>query len=380
MYALNSLGIQNPLPIDAGSVQSMISGNGGASGALSGAYNTLMSVNRVAGTADGTFRGQEMAANAGSIAGMQALAQQTYQANAQRLQQLASLRQRMGTASDPAEVSQMKMGLAATEADLHAQQGQLQSAQLMFISAQASRGQRAAENEDRCLRIVVAYFQSGGGTLKCPSGAQGGAVTQNISTNIGTVGGTGGASGPLDGTALDTMMAQSWGDAAAANAQKAGITPEALAATCVIESGCQSVSSSSSTAGGPFQIINSTYQSTAAQIGVSTDLSGKMDGATSSAVAATYLAQQGQKLQQYGIDTPTVGQARALYQFGGAGMGLATAPDSAVISNVMPGVSATTLSQNGIVPGVTTAGDWRAKGRSVAGSAFDARLFPASNT
>ena len=380
IYALNLAGVQNPLPVDAYAVQNMIAGRGGAGGTLSGLYDTLMGLNRVADPAGDTFRGQEMAANAGSIAGMQALAQQTYQANAERLQRLAGVRERMAIASDPAEVAQLHLAVAATEADLHAQQVQLQGAHVLFVSAQAMRAQRSAEHEDRCLRIVVAYFQNGGGSLNCPSTAA--AVSPVVAGNAagGTAGIYAGASGASDGKAMDLMLSQPWGEAAVANARQTGINPEALAATCAIESGCRNLQSSTSSAGGAFQVIDSTWREQTTKVGVSTDLSGKADGGTSSLVAANYLSEQGRKLQQYGIDTPTVGQARALYQFGGAGMGLATAPDSAVVSSVMPGVSADTLRANGVTAGVTTAGEWRARDRAKAGSAFDAPLFPTSNT
>lgn len=378
MYALNLAGIQNPLPVDAYAVQNMIAGRGGAAGTLSGLYNTLMGLNRVADPADGTFRGQEMAANAGSIAGMQALAQQTYQSNTERLQRLAGIRERMAAASDPAEVAQLHLAVAATEADLHAQQVQLQGAHVLFVSAQAMRVQRSAEHEDRCLKIVVAYFQNGGGSLNCPSTASG--VPPVVA------GGTpgvyaGGAPGTSDGAAMDLMLSQSWGEQAVANARQVGINPEALAGTCAIESGCRSNAAAGTTsASGPFQFVKDTWVEQAGRVGVSTDLSARFDGAQSSLAAANYLSEQGRRLQQYGIDTPTVGQARALYQFGGAGMGLATAPDSAIVSAVMPGVSAATLKNNGVTAGVTTAGEWRARDRAKAGSAFDAPLFPASNT
>ena len=380
MYALNVAGVQNPLPVDPRMVADMIAGRGGVQGTLTGLQNATLALNRIAEPDEGSFRGQEMAANARSIAGAEALAARTYEANAERLTQLAGIRVRMATASDPAEVAQLHLAIAAAEADLNAQQAQVRSAQMLFTAAQASRAQRSAENEDRCLRIVVAYFQAGGGDLNCPT-----APAAIVTPAVAQVGGTGAfeqgaAGGASDGTALGIMMSQPWGEAAVVNARSVGVTPEALAATCVIESRCKPLQSPSSSAGGPFQVIDGTWREQATKVGVSTDLAGKMDGGTSSFVAANYLAEQGRRLQQYGIDAPTVAQARALYQFGGVGMGLATAPDSAVLSAVMPAVSDATLRSNGITPGVTTAGEWRAKGRAAAGSAFDAPLFQTSNT
>ncbi len=380
VYAMEVAGIQNPLPVEAFAVQDMLLGRGSVSGNVGRLFDAGLSSNRVSDSSDGTFRGDELAANARSIAGIQAVSQEVYRANSDRLASLKDMRARLRTASDPKEVQDLQAAVAAIQADAASQNAQLGSAHVMFVSAQAMRGQRSAENEDRCLRIVAEYFRNGGGSLNCPSGVSGAGVSR---VAVGAEGGSyaGASGGAAEGRALDMMMSQPWGEAAVANARRFGVTPEALAATCAIESGCRSdAAAGTTTASGPFQFVRDTWREQAQRAGVSTDLSARFDGAQSSAAAANYLAEGGRRLQQYGIDNPTVGQTRTLYQFGGAGMGLATAPDSAVVSVVMPGVSDATLRNNGIVPGVTTAGEWRAKGRGVAGSAFDAPVFPASNT
>ncbi len=64
-----------------------------------------------------------------------------------------------------------------------------------------------------------------------------------------------------DGTSsatLDTMLSQSWGAAAGANAESLGVNPTALAATCVLESNCQNVGGTG-TINGAFQMSNATY-------------------------------------------------------------------------------------------------------------------------
>ena len=75
--------------------------------------------------------------------------------------------------------------------------------------------------------------------------------------------GSGGTSGPGGGNvgdsdALSTMLDQSWGAAAVSNASMLGVNPSALAATCVVESGCQNVGGSGTVAGA-FQMTASTY-------------------------------------------------------------------------------------------------------------------------
>jgi len=184
----------------------------------------------------------------------------------------------------------------------------------------------------------------------------------------GSAGSTGGSSGADGGSALDTMLTQSWGDTAASNATALGVNPSALAATCVIESGCQNVAGSGSVAGA-FQMTAPTYSAslTAAlaqdpglATGITQGLAGQMDPATESIAAAEYLYQGAQSLQSAGIDNPTVLDVRGYYNFGPAnGAALAQADASATMASVMPGVSAATLAANGIAAGETV-GQWRA--------------------
>jgi hypothetical protein len=64
-----------------------------------------------------------------------------------------------------------------------------------------------------------------------------------------------GGSGIGNSTALGTMLGTSWGNTAVGNAQALGVNPSALAATCVLESGCQNVGGSG-TISGVFQMSN----------------------------------------------------------------------------------------------------------------------------
>ena len=89
-----------------------------------------------------------------------------------------------------------------------------------------------------------------------------GGSTGSVDTGNGGDGSTsaGGGSSGGSGDAYNTMMAQSWGSAAANAAGAMGVSATALAATCVMESNCQNVGASGGgTASGAFQMINSTY-------------------------------------------------------------------------------------------------------------------------
>ncbi len=118
--------------------------------------------------------------------------------------------------------------------------------------------------------------------------------------------------------ALDTMLSQSWGAAAEANAQSLGVNATALAATCVLESNCQNVGGTG-TINGAFQMSNGTYTSTMAAAlqqnpnlasNIVSGLAGKSDPATQSIAASEYLFQNAQTLQQAGITNPTVLEVR----------------------------------------------------------------------
>jgi hypothetical protein len=173
------------------------------------------------------------------------------------------------------------------------------------------------------------------------------------------------------------MLIQPWGIAAVAIAQSLGVNPSALAATCVIESGCQNITGSGSVAGA-FQMTASTYtaminaalaQNPSLASQIVPGLAGQMDPATESIAASEYLLQAAQALQNAGISNPTVLQARGYYNFGPqSGVFLAQAPDSASIADVLNGYSAATLAKNGITPGETV-GEWRASVSSKIGNA-----------
>ena len=214
----------------------------------------------------------------------------------------------------------------------------------------------------------VPLFTINPGTVNPFSNADSVGVGNGAGADDGTGGGySSGGGGIGNSTALGTMLGMSWGNTAVGNAQALGVNPSALAATCVLESGCQNVGGSG-TISGVFQMSNSTYTAAMqaalqqnpdlAQYAVP-GLAGKMDPATESIAAAEYLYQGAQALQGAGIDNPTVLDVRGYYNFGPAnGANIAKADDSETMASVLTGLSASTLAANGISPGETV-GQWR---------------------
>jgi len=208
-----------------------------------------------------------------------------------------------------------------------------------------------------------------------PFPGNGGAGTGS-GTGDGTGDGTGGGSGggataAGDSSALSKMLSTPWGATAVSNAQTVGINPSALAATCVVESGCQNVggSGSNGTITGAFQMSASTYTaminaavaanpSLASQ--VVPGLAGQNDPATQSIAASQYLLQGAQYLENHGIADPTVLDVRGYYNFGPqGGAQIAQAASTQTMAEVLTGFSAATLAKNGITPGETV-GQWQA--------------------
>ena len=180
-----------------------------------------------------------------------------------------------------------------------------------------------------------------------------------------TAGGSGSSGGgtlPPNQT-LEQVAAQSYIQAAA---EAAGISADALAATCLAESNCQNVGASSgSSASGEFQMIDSTYLAMIKQfaqdnpgIAVDTSLAGKMDPANEAYAAAQYLADGMQSLQTAGIADPTNVDMRGYYQFGaGLGAQIALAPTSQNLESIV-NLTPAQMAANGITS-TTTVGQWR---------------------
>ena len=193
-----------------------------------------------------------------------------------------------------------------------------------------------------------------------PFAGAGGAGTGN---GGGSTGGGGGSAAPSD--ALNTLLGRSWGAAAIENSQSLGLNPSALAATCVMESGCIQPASSGSGAQGVFQMYPAAFHdglatALAANPALASQIvqgpNGVNDPTTAAIAASGYLIQAGKALQDAGVSNPTVLDTRTYYQFGPTyGPQVATANGSAPLSSIVP---QSWLARNGL-SGSTTVSQWQ---------------------
>lgn len=198
-------------------------------------------------------------------------------------------------------------------------------------------------------------------------------------------GGGVGGSGP----ALNTMLSRSWGEAAASNATAMGVNPTALAATCVMESGCRVPPPGAyPNIVGAFQMLNSTYtaainaavrENPSLVPNIDRSLAGSMDPANQSIAAAQELKNVVARLQAGGIQNPTVLDARPGFQFGPKfAVDVAKAPDSQPLGSLLTTWEASTYTNNRLTP-QTTVGEWRARVmREVGTAAREPVLLPAA--
>jgi hypothetical protein len=232
-----------------------------------------------------------------------------------------------------------------------------------LLATVAARAQVPATLTGAPIQVTPYALEPGVPDITIPTGTP---TTSNTSgTGTGTGSGTSGTG--TSSNALNTLLSQSWGASAVNEAEALGVNPSALAATCVVESGCQNVGSSSgSSATGAFQM-----QSAAFQDGLNTALAanpelasevvqgsaGMSDPTTEAIAASGYLMQAASTLQSAGISNPTVLDARGYYEFGpNYGAQVAQAQGSALLSSILP---SSFLAQNGISQTETVA-EWQA--------------------
>ena len=224
------------------------------------------------------------------------------------------------------------------------------------------------------VQVKPTFSEPGLPAFNFPSGGSssvGGTIIDDTGGGNGSsaTGGSSSGSSAVSGDAYNTMMAQEWGSDAAAAAADMGVSATALAATCVMESNCQNVgsSSSTSTAAGVFQMINTTYTADingavaydpAISNTIVSGLAGQMDPATEAYAASYELRQDALQLQNAGVDDPTVVDVRAIYQFGAKyGVEVAQASDSDNLESYI-NLTPAQLASNGLTAS-TTVGQWR---------------------
>jgi hypothetical protein len=174
--------------------------------------------------------------------------------------------------------------------------------------------------------------------------------------------------------ALNTMLQQSWGAQAVAAVQSLGVNASTLAATCVLESGCQNIGGSGG-AQGAFQMFPAAYQeglqtALAANPNLTSQIvpgsAGMQDPFTESIAAAGYLMKANAALQADDISNPTVLDTRGYFEFGPTyGPAVATAQPTALMSSILP---ANFLLQNGI-SSTETVSQWQSSVASKIGNA-----------
>ena len=186
-------------------------------------------------------------------------------------------------------------------------------------------------------------------------------------------GGTGG--GDLgDSDALSTLLGTSWGATAIGNAAALGVNPSALAATCVLKSGCSQPAAGSG-AQGVFQMFPAAFQeglqtALAANPSLASQIvqgsAGRNDPTTGAIAASGYLMQANTALQDAGISNPTVLDARSYYEFGPTyGTQVARANSNATMGSLLP---SNFLSNNNI-PASETVAQWQASVAAKIGNA-----------
>jgi hypothetical protein len=192
------------------------------------------------------------------------------------------------------------------------------------------------------------------------------------SSSSGSLSGSGSTS---SANVMATLVNQSWGISAISDAMGVGVSPSALAATCVAESGCGADTGDGSGAQGVFQMYPAAYQeglqtALAADPTLASEIvpgaAGMNDPLTESIAADGYLLQAGQALQNDNISNPTVLDARSYYEFGPSyGPAVVTAQPTALMSSILP---SSFLSSNGISGGETVS-QWQASVTNIIGTA-----------
>lgn len=373
LTAMRSLGIQDPLPPQAQQVVSAISG---MSNGYSGPDATL----------------GQIIAQARGLQATRDLAQQLYNSQAQGLQQLNGARDRLATAGDPAEKADVQNHIQLATSD-----GMRQNTQGGSLGTLALLQPRInAHNSEMLTRKDVCDY------INYLRGNENGPVPNKdcsqyplIDTNPVATASSNGGTYPSVGVQtvlyrpaapganpMQQMMNQSWGQQAADNATMLGVNPTALAATCSIESNCQPSAVSPTGPTGAWQMAGGTYQADINQVAQThPDLAsqlggGRADPIAQSLAASQELANNARQLQQAGVDTPTVLDARGAYQFGaGYGVQLARADPSTPMSSIVP---SSALGPNG-ASGLTV-GQWRQTVANKLGESANAPILLPSNT
>ena len=213
--------------------------------------------------------------------------------------------------------------------------------------------------------VIPLFPEVGAPSFTTPTG---GANSSTAPAGSGDDGGFGPPEGGNDSNngsaALDTMNSRQWGGQAATNSSSIGVNPSALAATCAVESGCDSTAHNGNFVGA-FQMGNAAFKdglatALAANPALASQImsgpGGINDPATNAIAAAGYMLQGANALEKQGVVSPTYSQVRGYFQFGPAdGVNVASADPDATLGTVLKHTSNETLAQNNLTPDMTVA-------------------------
>lgn len=388
---LGGVGLTSPLGGDAAGLVSALGGLGGSVMATNALAQQMMATDNYYLPSVSDFRAVAMNQAASALAQQRALASLALDSNTRRLASLTNLRNQLGSTADVKAAADATARLVGEQATAQAQTNQLLAAQMLQatqIGTSKAREEQAwrcsAENfveeakaaAEAANAGMVVLVSTSSSRVTCAAGpAPIDMVTAGLGGDVGGVGGSGLTAIASGGsTALDTMMAQSWGQAAAGNATALGVNPSALAATCVLESNCSANVGGAGTISGAFQMSNGTYAETVAAVRSSNpelaaQIGNKNDPASQSIAAAQYLKQGALSLQSASIPNPTALDVRGYYQFGPANAAsVAQASDNQLMASILTGLPSSALAGNNIT-GATTVGQWRQSVTSKIGNA-----------
>jgi len=217
-------------------------------------------------------------------------------------------------------------------------------------------------------QIIPSYAEVGAPTFVTPSGGgsfMGDTGTGSTGTSSGSMDWTGYTSG-TGSSAMDSMMATSYGALAAASASQAGVAPEAMADLGQLESGFRNVGTSngSSSATGPWQITTGTWAGEIAKYNLPYTASDITNPAAQATVASYIASDYANAVSAQTNQPATVLQTYGAWVFGpNPGANIATANPSTPLSNF---VSAAALANNNMTG--WTVGQFDAKFSSKLGS------------
>lgn len=380
---LGALGITLPLGPDTSGLIKALTGDASALGGTAILTQQLLSTNQFYAPSAPDFQAIFMNQAAVSAASSMAAAQTMLTSSTSRLNSLNTLRQNM-TSPDAKAASDNTARLAGEQATAQGQTNQI-LALMMLQNAQKATQEAQQQQMARCAadtlaadaQASAASAAAGNVTLittppttNCgpalATGSEAVASTDSSVTQVSYSQGTIGTASPVsaDNSAMATMLGTSWGQTAASNASALGVNPTALAATCVLESGCTANPGGTGTISGAFQMSNGTYAQTVAEVTASdpslaSQITSKDDPASQSIAASQYLLDGAQALQATGDANPTVLDVRGYYQFGPANAAaLADAPANQLMAETVS-LSPSALAANNITS-TTTVGQWRA--------------------